>query len=182
MPRTCLSCRVDAVRELPGSSAGTRDYISRQISDAPPDVSNLLASSVKVSRSQLRAMTILASLTQSALMRTFTFTGVTWPIHLDPTPLFETISHPFRIRTVQARFPQSVASLTALIVYLCVVSCSRVHAYRYRDPPARPSVGIACVITAYKSTHDVGVVVLGATPGIVMFVEVEMEIVFFEQA
>ena len=46
--------------------------------------------------------------------------------------------------------------------------------WSYSDPPARPSFGITCAIAVYKSTHDVSVVSLDASFGIVMLIEVEM--------
>ena len=119
-------------------------------------------------------MTILASLAQILLMRPFTLPRVPWPIHLNPAPLFDPVSHPVCIRTIQTRFSQTVACLTALVVYPGVVLCSVVHAYRDRDPLARPSVGLACAVVAGESAHDVGVVCLGASFVVVVGVEVEM--------
>ena len=130
---------------------------------------------------QLTAMTILAPLTKRSLMRTFTLTRVTRPIHLNPTPLFKTIRHPLRIRPIQTRLSQSVAFLTTLIVYPRVVLCSPVHTDRDGDPLTRPSVGVACVVAADEAAHDVGVVFFGAVLVVVLVVKVEVEVVFFEQ-
>ena len=151
-----------------------RVLIDCQISNPLSNRNSILASSIKLSLSQLSAMTILAPLTQITLMRTSTLTRVSWPIHLYSTPLFKTVSYSFCIWIIQTRFTQSIAFLTTLVIYPCIVLCSRVHSYRDGNLLARPSLWTTCGITTYKSTHNVSIVLLDASFGAVISMKVEM--------
>lgn len=62
-----------------------------------------------------------------------------------------------------------------------VVSAPRILAYGDSDHPARPAIDAALDVTAFKSTHDIGVVRLSASVLVVIVMEREEQVVAFEE-
>ena len=124
----------------------------------------------------------LAPLAQPAMMRPFPLPRTYRPLHLNTAPLLKPVRDSLRIRlVVQARVPEAIARLAALVIHSSVIFCAAVHADCDGDSFARPSLGSAAAVPACEAPHDVGVVGLGAGAGVVGGVEGEVEIGFGEE-
>jgi len=61
-----------------------------------------------------------------------------------------------------------------LMIYSCIILCSRIHPYGDSDPLARSFVRTTRAVVTSESIHDIGIVLFCATFDVVIFMKVEM--------
>lgn len=97
-------------------------------------------------------------------MRFFTLAScIRGPIHLHTVPYLKTVGNPLRVGLIKDRRTETFASFAALMIDPCIVPFPRVHAYSNGDKLARPSFLMTCHVRTFESSHDVGIVLLGAS-------------------
>jgi hypothetical protein len=125
-------------------------------------------------------MPVLAPFAQISLVRSLASDRVEGYSHIDTAPFFESVCDSLSVWVIQNWTGKIFADLATLIIDTSVVSCAGVHPDDDGNLLAWPTLSETVRVVAYETTHNVAVILLHSSLGLINLVEVQEEIIFLQ--